>query len=184
MEARFQEAFAAGLTEFPQGGNAIRISRSAPPLAFARLREHEAISLLDWDQLKLTLDESKGIARLRLQKRYEEETLRSLHDKTQGWTAGLVLALEQETRRDLPQQLTPSFIPQVIFDYFAGEIFAHADHDTQKVLLKTAFLPKMTARMAEHLTGLTTSARSLAALNRQNYFTLSTSDVESVLSLH
>jgi DNA-binding SARP family transcriptional activator len=188
IDTQFQEVVAAGLTELPQGGNAILISRSDPPPAFARLRAHEAISLLDWDELKLTLDESKGIVRLRLQKRYrkryEEETLRSLHDKTQGWTAGLVLALEQEKHRDLPQQLTPSFIPQVIFDYFASEIFAHADHDAQEVLLKTAFLPKTTARMAEHLTGLTTSARILADLNRKNYFTLKHSDLEAVYEYH
>ena len=61
MDTQFQEVVAARLTELPQGGNAILISRSDPPPAFASLRAHEAISLLDWNELKLTCNARFGM---------------------------------------------------------------------------------------------------------------------------
>ncbi len=41
----------------------------------------------------------------------------------------------------------------------------------QEFFLKTAFLPKMTAKMAEELTNLPTANRILSTLSRNNYFT-------------
>lgn len=42
--------------------------------------------------------------------------------------------------------------PQVLFDYFAGRIFAKMAPAAQDVLFASAFLPKMTAGMAPQLT--------------------------------
>ena len=44
--------------------------------------------------------------------------------------------------------------PEVVFDYLAGEVFERIDDQTKTFLLKTAFLPGMTAPMAESLTGI------------------------------
>jgi len=58
----------------------------------------------------------------------------------------------------------------VIFDYFGEEAFNAFPAVTQEFLLKAAFLPKMTAGMAEELTGLTDAAALLKDLTRKNYF--------------
>ena len=58
-----------------------------------------------------------------------------------------------------------------IFDYFTGEIFDKTDEKSQRFLLKTAFLPKMTASMAEKLTGFESAHRILSQLNRNHCFT-------------
>jgi LuxR family transcriptional regulator, maltose regulon positive regulatory protein len=60
---------------------------------------------------------------------------------------------------------------QVVFDYFAAEVFADADPVTQDVLLQTAFLPRVTAEMANALTRSKTAGRVLEELHRGNYFT-------------
>ena len=60
---------------------------------------------------------------------------------------------------------------EVLFDYFAGEIFKKADPTVQAVLLHTAFLPRVTTAMAVTLTGQPAAGEILTALHEQNYFT-------------
>ena len=50
---------------------------------------------------------------------------------------------------------------ELLFDYFAGEIFKKTDPETQEILLQTAFLPRITAAMAESLTGQANAGRDL-----------------------
>ena len=59
----------------------------------------------------------------------------------------------------------------MLFDYFAGEILKRADPAVQDVLMRTAFLPRMTPAMAEALTGNANTGDMLATLHKQNYFT-------------
>jgi LuxR family transcriptional regulator, maltose regulon positive regulatory protein len=99
--------------------------------------------------------------------------------------AGLVLRLEQG--RGEAHALSGSRPPssEVLFDYFAGEIFKNADPETQAVLLQTAFLPRVTASMAEALTGRPGAGDILAALHKQNYFTnKQTADGEVTYEYH
>ena len=58
-----------------------------------------------------------------------------------------------------------------IFNYFANEVFDKTDEGTQAFLLKTSFLPEMTRRMAEALTGQSAAGRILSRLNQAHYFT-------------
>ena len=59
---------------------------------------------------------------------------------------------------------------QLIFDYFAGEIFHKADVRAQQFLLHTAYLPEMTAGIARELSGDSATDELLASLTRNNYF--------------
>jgi len=65
---------------------------------------------------------------------------------------------------------------EVLFDYFAGEIFKKADSTVQAVLLHTAFLPRVTGAMAVALTGQPAAGEVLTALHEQNYFTNNASE--------
>ena len=59
---------------------------------------------------------------------------------------------------------------QLVFDYFAGEIFHKADVRAQQFLLHTAYLPEMTTRIARELSGDPGTGELLASLTRNNYF--------------
>jgi DNA-binding SARP family transcriptional activator len=74
--------------------------------------------------------------------------------------------------------------PEEVFDYFASEIFDKTDREIQDFLLKTSFLPKMTPRMAEELTGLSSAGRILSGLSRAHYFTAKTIKGEPVYQYH
>ncbi|MDP3016723.1 MAG: AAA family ATPase, partial [Deltaproteobacteria bacterium] len=60
--------------------------------------------------------------------------------------------------------------PREIIDYFGSEFFDRTPKEIQEFLLKTSFLPRITVKMAEKLTGLPNADTILSALNRNNNF--------------
>jgi ATP/maltotriose-dependent transcriptional regulator MalT/DNA-binding SARP family transcriptional activator len=184
-DAALHDVMAEAVAEIPNGGRLVFISRSDPPPAFARHRVHQHLEILDGPQLRFTLTEAARLARKLAPGRWSRETLRSLYATADGWCAGLVLLLEQlrSEGRAAPAPRAPS--SEVLFDYFAGEIFKTADPTVQAVLLHTAFLPRVTAAMAVALTGQPAAGEILTALHEQNYFTnRQASDGEPVYEYH
>ena len=159
-----------GLSLAPEGINVIVISRNEPPPAYIRLRAIDKIALLGWKEIRLTEQESKEFVGLRERRGLADETLSLLYRKTEGWIAGLVLLIESSKTHGMGYQYSDSHTPAEIFDYFAREVFLKADREAQDFLLKTSFLPAMTAQMAETLTGIKAAGHILSGLDKTNYF--------------
>ena len=168
-QSDLHDVMAVALDEVPPKGCVILISRRDPPPSMARLRASPALEMIGWNELQLTLEEVKGILRLR-NLRLPQERLAQLYERTQGWAAGLILMMEQARKDDLILEPPEKFDPQLIFDYLAGEIFQNLDKKIQDFVLKTAFLPQMTAEMAVDLTGQRKAEALLADGYRDNYF--------------
>ena len=169
-DSPLHEIILNGLSRIPEGIHAILISRSEPPQTLIRLRTNNLMGILGWDDLRLNPEESRSIIKLRTQQKLSKEAVQHLHNTTDGWTAGLILMLESVKRGIEPQRLG-KLTPEEIFDYFGSVLFDKTDKEIQNFLLKTAFLPKMTAKMAEELTDLPSAGRILSSLSRNNYFT-------------
>jgi LuxR family maltose regulon positive regulatory protein len=169
-DSRLHDVLAEALDEIPDGGRVIFISRGEPPAAFARHRAHGKIAALDGPQLRFTLAEGGGLIRRLAPGAWSRQALGSLHESVEGWGAGLVLRLEDLRRADRTSAQPFEQSSELLFDYFAGEIFKRADVATQDVLLQTAFLPRITPSMAESLTGQSTAGAILAGLHKRNYF--------------
>ncbi len=73
---------------------------------------------------------------------------------------------------------------EAVFDYFAGEIFAHATPENQRTLLMSSFLPRVTARLAVALTGDPNAERLLEDLTRRHLFTNRTGEAETTYQYH
>jgi ATP/maltotriose-dependent transcriptional regulator MalT len=115
--------------------------------------------------------ETTGLVRKLTPGRWSKNAIANLQTATDGWAAGLVLSLEQlRTQGETPEKPTEES-SEVLFDYFAGEIFKKADPVTQEVLLQTSFVPRVTAAIAAKLTGHVDAGEILARLHKQNYFT-------------
>jgi ATP/maltotriose-dependent transcriptional regulator MalT/DNA-binding SARP family transcriptional activator len=159
-----------GLSTLPEGVTAILISRAGPPPAFARMETNKIINVIGWEQLQLTPEETSGVLRLHRGRPLQKESLSQIYEKTRGWAAGVVLMEASQARgggRIEPEAMEPGKLS----DYFAGEIFNKISKETQDFLLKTAYLSRMTPRMAEAITGNCRAGQILAELNRRNYFT-------------
>ena len=159
----------AAIAQVPAGGCVIVTSRFDAPPAFARLQATGEMTCIDAGMLNLDPDELAQIAKLRGQP-LPDETVSQLHQRTGGWAAGLVLMLEHAKLSgelpDWPEESTP----RIVFDFLAGEIFDRFDRKMQQFLLKLACLPRVTAELAQQLTGEDKAARLLLNLALNNYF--------------
>ncbi len=164
------ELLAEILSSIPEKINVIFISRNELPAAYIRLKANGQLAQIGWNELRFTETESKEIVQLKERRPLTDRILSLLHKKTEGWAAGLVLLIESLKLEDMDYEVLDRLIPRDVFKYFAGEIFKKTDEETRCFLLKSAFLPEMTARIAEELTGVKKAARILARLFEHNYF--------------
>ena len=160
-----------GLSRLPQGVTAILISRSAPPPVFARHRVNRQMGTVGWEEFRLTETEARGIARLRGTRRIPGSAVREAHRRADGWVAGVTLLLDAGGEGGAEVR-TPVRRPAgEIFEYFGEEVYSRLGKDIQTFLLRSAFLPRMTASMAGRLSGNSRAGEILSDLCRHNYFT-------------
>lgn len=154
--------------ELPAGVSVLVVSRTSPPPECAALRAQDALAVLEWDELRLTLDETRGIAESR--HLLDEDVLRAAHARSDGWPVGLVLVLEDI--RHAGSGATPSQDSgrEVLFDYFAAQIFATLPADTQRMLMLLALLPRATAAQATQLCDSDAASGVLENLYRRRLF--------------
>ncbi|HBX43885.1 MAG TPA: hypothetical protein DEH27_08945 [Deltaproteobacteria bacterium] len=180
IHAIFRDVFSL----LPPGISVVAISREQPPPLFARLRAGHGMEVIGWKEIRLSPKETEGIAHLQWKGKEARETIRTLHDAAGGWAAGFVLLLEKAIRGSGEPLKLLQHKPQEILDYFAGEILENLDEETHSFLLKSAYFPWMTGRMAARLTGLPRAGEILSFLNRHNYFTEVRPGPESVYEYH
>jgi len=160
-----------GLSVIPDGLTMVLISRESPPPTFSRLLANQKMTHIGWNQIRLTLAETVGIARLQTKRSISEATIHQLHKAADGWAAGLMLMLAQADLEAIDWQGIQGYTPQEILDYFGKEVFESEVPEIQDFLLRVSLLPHMTNNMAKTLTGQPRAGRILSELNRRNRFT-------------
>ena len=168
-EGALHAVLEAAFSQVPKHCSVIVTSRSDPPASCARLRVTGEMVSLGWEDLRLDAEELAAIAKLRGQV-LAPAALDGLRERTQGWAAGLVLMLEHAKLSGRIAELPGDATPQVVFDYLAGEIFERFEPKTRQFLLRIACLPRMTADIAQALSGEPKAARMLLNLALNNYF--------------
>lgn len=159
------------VSSLPQGLGLIVLSRTEPPAAYARLRLHGGLEVMDGRELNLTRDEALCLAARREVRRGMVREVPRIDDmllETGGWVAGFTLLLAEGGDPCLAGLSGKARL--LLFDYFATELFGRFDPPMQDALLRTALLPAMTVADAERMSGDATVSRVLAGLHRQNCF--------------
>jgi LuxR family transcriptional regulator, maltose regulon positive regulatory protein len=169
-ESHLHQVMCAGLENVLEGIHIICISREDPPAQFARLRANGVLRLVASEEIGFTLDESHGLVYMKGFKGLSDKSVQCLHERTRGWAAGLVLMLERARRTGVESLSSSCITTSEVFDYFNHELFERVDHEMREFLVKTAFLPKMTAQMAKSLTGIAHSGKILDHLYQHNLF--------------
>ena len=168
-EKAFHRLIAHAVEEVPRGITVIAISRRDPPDCYARLIANENAQVVDWDDLQLTIEETRLIVEAKAPDGRPEEIER-LHRQSGGWAAGLTLILDgyRKSERTLPELPTGR---DAVFGYFAAQIFERVSEDIQQFLMATSFLPTVQVSVAELLTGAPASGAILEDLYRRHLFT-------------
>jgi LuxR family maltose regulon positive regulatory protein len=180
----FFETLREGISRLSPGIVAVFVSRSDPHPSFARHRANRLLATFGWEDLRLTRPEAAGIVKLQRKGKPPPGLVKDLFERTDGWAGGLVLLLERRDRESVAPRTIGMEVPAEIIDYFGSEIFRRLDGERRTFLLKTAFLPRMTAQMAQKLTGVEDAGQVLSEMNRHNQFTKRYFQREPVYEYH
>ncbi|MDH4216619.1 MAG: hypothetical protein OEV23_06980, partial [Gallionella sp.] len=170
-ESGFHEMFAHALETVPEGINVVVLSRTAPPSQLARLQANNLMQFIGWEEVRFTREESGEVLKLHGRGIADVETAALLHEKTEGWAAGMVLLMAGARSSVSDARALGDQTPDSLFDYFASELFNRTDAVTQNILLETSFLQRIEPADAEHLTGNGMAGHILERLSRNHYFT-------------
>src|SRR5918999_3427784 len=164
----FHKVIACALSEVPPGTRAIVLSRTEPPPEYAPHVANSLIAQIGWEDLRLTMDETRLIATAR--QPIHMELLQTLHEQSDGWAAGLVLMLERLKQTGAVNHVARPETLETVFNYFAREIFEQLSVDTREFLIRTCMVPRVTAELANTLTGRSDAASVLAKLHKRQLF--------------
>lgn len=177
-ESALHEVLRSAFEAIPDHVRVLCLSRVAPPAALARLRANGELVHIDPDTMRLTLDETSAIMRLR----GAGADVERLHERTAGWAAGIVLMLEPG--RSLIDSPRLPGTPQALFDYFAGEVWKQIDEPRRNALMQCALLPRMPVAEIAALTGFAELSAVFVELVRRNYFTYRLSGSPAAYEFH
>ena len=165
----FNEILRDALGELPQGLRLILISRSDPPAALSRAEANGLITRIGWEELRLTAQELRAI--VSASRKVDEPTLQMLQQQSGGWAVGLVLILEHMRTAGVVRAPLSRESLEGSFNYFAAQVLDQITPDARQLLLRTAFLTRVTASLARSLTGSADAESVLDGLYRQRLFT-------------
>lgn len=148
-------------------------TRSDPPLSLARLRARGQLAELRTADLRFTADEISAWLN-RAAPALSAPGIRALAEKTEGWPAGLQLALASLTGKDSAS--ADHFIAglngahRFIFEYLAEEVFRRQPPELQTFLLRTSILTQLNAAACNALLDIADSQTTLDSLEGHNLF--------------
>jgi LuxR family maltose regulon positive regulatory protein len=162
------------LTRLPPGVRAIVATRRDLPLRLHKLRLAGDLAEIRAAQLRFTEHETRqllaaaGIA-------LPEHMAAMLHQRTEGWAAGLRLAVLSLAGHPDPERFVAEFSgsDRTVAEYLMAEMLERQPPEVQSLLLRTSVLDRVNGELADLLTGATGSERILLDLEDANAFVLS-----------
>ena len=165
IESPLHRALAEACEEIPEGSQLIFLSWSEPTTDYARLAVREQIARIEWQDLKLSIEETRMIGT-----DLDEHTLQELHTQCDGWAAGFTLLRSRYRQTGLVSQMDQAGSMQNVFDYFMAQAFRDASQENQDTLVRTAFLPRFTIPMAVEISGNPKAGELFDWLYRKHLF--------------
>ena len=153
----------------PRGSRLAFAGRAEPPLRIARLRAEGKIIEIGPDDLSLSCDEASSLLR-NVDLALAEEDVAELHERTEGWPAGLYLAALYLREGGSFASAAFSFggDDQLVSDYMESEFLSRISRRQRVFLTRTAVLDRMCGPLCEAVLDMGGSAPILADLAGAN----------------
>ena len=153
----------------PDGSQLAFVGRAQPPLRIARLRAEGTILEIGPDDLSLTRDEASSLLRsagLAL----TEDDVAELHERTEGWPAGLYLAALYLRQGGSLASAAFSFggDDRLVSDYMESEFLSRISRQQRAFLTRTAVLERICGPLCDAVLQVSGSAAVLAELAGAN----------------
>jgi LuxR family maltose regulon positive regulatory protein len=172
------EAMDFFLEHLPENVHLVLSTRSDPPLHLGRLRARGELNEIRTEHLAFTGEEVGSLLNDRLQLHVGPEDLSVLLDRTEGWPAGIYLAvLFLEGKDDVPGSIA-SFggSNRYILDLLGEEVLAGLPEKDRAFMLQTSVLSRMTGPLCDAVVGGEGSGELLDRLARSNLFVVPLDD--------
>jgi LuxR family transcriptional regulator, maltose regulon positive regulatory protein len=104
-----------------------------------------------------------------------EPALAMLHERAEGWAAGLRLAALSLAGHEDPERFAAEFSgsERTVADYLLAEVLERQPDEVRRLLLRTSVLDRVSGPLADALTGGSGGERMLAELEQANAFVVS-----------
>ncbi|MEV4143594.1 LuxR C-terminal-related transcriptional regulator [Amycolatopsis sp. NPDC049691] len=165
------EELAALLAALPPRARVIVAARRDLPLGLHKLRLAGELAEIRPDRLRFTIEETAALvaaAGIKL----PERVIAVLHARTEGWAAGLRLAVLSLAGHPDPERFVASFSgsDRTVAEYLMAELLERQPADVLRLLLRTSIVDRVSGALADLLTGATGSERILLDLAEANAF--------------
>jgi LuxR family maltose regulon positive regulatory protein len=162
------------LTRLPARVRAVVATRRDLPLRLHKLRLADDLAEIRAAQLRFTAQETRqllaagGIA-------LPDHAAVMLHQRTEGWAAGLRLAVLSLAGHSDPERFVAEFSgsDRTVAEYLMAEMLERQPPEVQRLLLRTSVLDRVNGELADLLTGAAGSERILLDLEDANAFVVS-----------
>jgi LuxR family maltose regulon positive regulatory protein len=162
------------LAMLPGSARVVLSSRRDPPIRLHQLRLADEVAEIRAGDLRFTVRETRellaasGIS-------LSASGAAALHDRTEGWAAGLRLAVISLSGHPDPERLVADFsgTDRAIGEYLMAEMFERQPSEVQRMLMRTSLVDRLNGELADLLAGRPGCEQMLLALEDANAFVVS-----------
>jgi LuxR family maltose regulon positive regulatory protein len=135
----------------PQGLHVIIITRRDPPLSLHNLRASGSLREIRMLQLAFRGEETLQFIKSKYGADISDEAVAKLHERTEGWPAGLRLATLAAINSSSSEKFIASIPadPRSVRDYLMQEVLAHCPTAMRDYLLRSSILDRFSAPLCE-----------------------------------
>ena len=149
-------------------------TRSDPPLPLSRLRARGQLAEIRGADLRFDVTEAGVFLNDVVGLNLEPDEIARLHERTEGWAAGLQLAGLSLRGREDHRRFIESFAgdDQQIVDYLGFEVLDSQPPELREFMIQSSVLERLSGPLCAAVTGNTDAERLLRRLERENAFVL------------
>jgi LuxR family transcriptional regulator, maltose regulon positive regulatory protein len=162
------------LADLPGTARVVLSSRRDPPIRLHQLRLADELTEIRAGDLRFTAAETRELlagATVSL----SDDGVAALHERTEGWAAGLRLAVISLSGHPEPERFVAEFsgTDRAIGEYLMAEMLERQPGEVQRMLLRTSLVDRLNGELADLLAGRSGSEQMLLALEEANAFVVS-----------
>lgn len=159
------------LSRLPSQLLVVIVTREDPRLGLHRLRLAGELTELRDPDLRFSLQETRALLEAE-GIRLSDAGVALLRERTEGWAAGLRLAVISLVRHPDPERFVREFSgsERTVADYLLAEVLERQPPEVRELLLRTSVLERVSGPLADFLTGNFGSERTLQQLEDANAF--------------
>ena len=159
------------LTRLPAQLRVLLATREEPALRLHRLRLAGELTELRGPDLCFSLDETRALLRA-AGVALSDAGVAALHERTEGWPAGVRLAAISLAAHPDPERFVSEFSgsERTVAGYLLAEVLEHQPPMVRDLLLRTSIVERVSGPLADVLTGGTGAEAILQRLEDQNAF--------------